>query len=189
MSVKKQKAHWLCYFSYIINLYAQAFIIGVNAKNIYKELAAAYYNQDFKKIELLQKKHKVVRLLYNLIQYIRITPQCRTAFKKIKISSALAKFNGLEVCDKILYRALVLRFRQDFSNNVKRQGFNSCGFRLLIRQQKIKIILLLFKLIKLKLIPTSLFITIKHAKTPYSQQFFASLTIKIVLRSSARTIH
>ena len=53
ISVKKRKAYKLYYFSYIINLYAQAFIIGVNAENIYKDLAAIYYNQDFKKIELL----------------------------------------------------------------------------------------------------------------------------------------
>jgi len=53
MSVKKRKAYRLYYFSYIINLYTQAFIIGVNAENIYKDLAAVYYNQDFKRIELL----------------------------------------------------------------------------------------------------------------------------------------
>ena len=50
---KKRKAYRLCYFSYITNLYAQAFIVGVNAENICKDLAAAYWDQDFKKIELL----------------------------------------------------------------------------------------------------------------------------------------
>ena len=50
---KKKKAYRLYYFGYIINLYTQAFIIGVNVKNIYKDLAAAYHDQDFKKIKLL----------------------------------------------------------------------------------------------------------------------------------------
>ena len=51
--VKKQKACWLYYFSYITNLYMQAFIVGPNTKNIYKKLSTAYYNHNFKKIEQL----------------------------------------------------------------------------------------------------------------------------------------
>jgi len=42
MLVKKRKARRLHCFGYIINLYAQAFIIGVNAENVYKDLAAMY---------------------------------------------------------------------------------------------------------------------------------------------------
>ena len=42
MLVKKRKAHRLYYFGYITNLYAQAFIIEVNAENVYKDLAAIY---------------------------------------------------------------------------------------------------------------------------------------------------
>ena len=53
MLVKKRKACRLRCFSYIINLYAQAFIVGVDAENICKDLAAVYWDQDFKKIELL----------------------------------------------------------------------------------------------------------------------------------------
>ena len=38
----------------------------------------------------------------------------------IKIRGTLAKFNGLEVYTKILYRALVLSLRINFIYNVKR---------------------------------------------------------------------
>ena len=53
MSVKKRKARRLYYFSYIINLYAQAFIIGVNTEKVYKDLATTYRDQDLKRIEQL----------------------------------------------------------------------------------------------------------------------------------------
>jgi len=42
MLVKKRKARRLRYFGYITNLYAQAFIVGVDAKKVCKDLAAAY---------------------------------------------------------------------------------------------------------------------------------------------------
>ena len=44
ISMKKRKARRLRYFGHIINLYAQAFIIGVNIENICKDLATAYYD-------------------------------------------------------------------------------------------------------------------------------------------------
>ena len=53
MLVKKRKACRLYCFGYITNLCAQAFIVGVDAENVCKNLAAAYHNQDFKKIKLL----------------------------------------------------------------------------------------------------------------------------------------
>ena len=40
--VKKRKARRLRCFSYITNLYAQAFIIGVNVEKVYKDLATTY---------------------------------------------------------------------------------------------------------------------------------------------------
>jgi hypothetical protein len=42
MLVKKRKACKLRCFSYITNLYAQAFIIGVNIEKVYKDLATIY---------------------------------------------------------------------------------------------------------------------------------------------------
>ena len=106
MSAKKRKARRLHCFSYITNLCAQAFIIGVNAEKVCKDLAAAYHNQDLKRIDQLWKKRGAVGLLHNLVRYIQMTPQRRTVFKRIEIRGALAKFDGLEVRN----RALVLRF-------------------------------------------------------------------------------
>ena len=34
MPVKQRKAHYLYYFGYIVNLYAQAFIVGKDAKKV-----------------------------------------------------------------------------------------------------------------------------------------------------------
>ena len=42
MLVKKRKARRLRCFGYITNLYAQAFIVGVDAEKVCKDLAAAY---------------------------------------------------------------------------------------------------------------------------------------------------
>jgi len=67
ISAKLCKGHQLYCFSYITNLCAQAFIIGNNAKGVCKELATAYYKMDFKKVEDLWRKHRAIRLLYNLI--------------------------------------------------------------------------------------------------------------------------
>ena len=106
MSVKKRKTRRLRCFGHITNLCAQAFIVGPDAENICKELSAAYRNHDFKKIEQLWKKRGAVGILHNLVRYIRMTPQRRTAFRKIEMGGALAEFDDLEVRD----RALVLRF-------------------------------------------------------------------------------
>ena len=51
--VKIYKEYWLYYFSYIINLYAQAFIIKNNAEGVYKEFVRVYYKINFKKIKEL----------------------------------------------------------------------------------------------------------------------------------------
>ena len=106
---KLRKGYRLCYFSYITNLYAQAFIIRNNIEGTYKELATIYYKIDFKKVKELQRKREAVGLLYNLMRYIYIILQYYSFFQGIKIGGPLAEFNRLEVSNKILYRALVLR--------------------------------------------------------------------------------
>lgn len=93
MSAKKRKACWLRCFGHIINLCAQAFIIGKDAEKICKEMASVYYEMDFKRVQELWKKWGSIRLLYNLIQYIRMTPQRRGFFKSIKIRGDLAKYD------------------------------------------------------------------------------------------------
>ena len=106
MSAKKRKARRLRCFGHITNLCAQAFIVGVDAEKVCKDLAAAYRDQDLKRIDQLWKKRGAVGLLHNLVRYIRMTPQRRAVFKRIEIGGALAEFDGLEVHN----RALVLRF-------------------------------------------------------------------------------
>ena len=67
MSVRLRKGRRLYYFSYITNLYAQAFIIGSNIEGVRKELATAYRGIDFKKVKNLWRKRGAVGLLYNLV--------------------------------------------------------------------------------------------------------------------------
>lgn len=55
-------------------LCAQAFIIGSDAEGVCKELATAYREMDFKKVEDLWRKRGAVGLLHNLVRYIRMTP-------------------------------------------------------------------------------------------------------------------
>ena len=108
MSVKLRKGRRLRCFGHITNLCAQAFIVGGDAEGVCKQLATAYYEMDFKKVEELWRKRGAVGLLHNLVRYIRMTPQRRGFFRRIKIGGPLAEFDGLEVSNKILYRTLVL---------------------------------------------------------------------------------
>jgi hypothetical protein len=82
---------------HIINLCAQAFLVGKDADKICKELEAAYRDGDMKKIgELWQKKGAIGRL-HNIIRYIRASPQRRKFFRSIEVGGDLAIFDGLEV--------------------------------------------------------------------------------------------
>ena len=53
MPVKKRKARRLRCFGHIVNLCAQAFIIGKDAEKICKEMASAYREMDFKRVQEL----------------------------------------------------------------------------------------------------------------------------------------
>jgi hypothetical protein len=53
MSPKKQKARRLRCFGHIVNLYIQAFIVGKDTEKVCKELATAYREIDFKKVDKL----------------------------------------------------------------------------------------------------------------------------------------
>ena len=97
MSPKKRKVRRLRCFGHIVNLCAQAFIVGKDAEKVCKELATAYREMDFKKVDELWKKRGAVGLMHNLVRYIRNGPQRRDFFKRIKIGGSLAEFDGLEV--------------------------------------------------------------------------------------------
>ena len=74
ISVKQRKARRLRCFGHIINLCAQAFIVGKDSEKICKQLSAAYRNWDIATVEKLWRKRGAVGLLYNIVQYIRLTP-------------------------------------------------------------------------------------------------------------------
>lgn len=105
MSAKQRKARRLRCFGHITNLCAQAFIVGKDAERVCKDLATAYREMDFKKVEELWRKRGAVGLLHNLVRYIRMTPQRRRFFESIKIGGPLAEFDGLEVsyCNRIYF--------------------------------------------------------------------------------------
>ena len=82
------------YFSYIVNLCAQAFIIGSDTDRVLKEIDRAIQEMDFKKVRQLWKKQGAIGLFQNLIRYIRASPQRRQMFKGIKVGD---RYDGLEV--------------------------------------------------------------------------------------------
>jgi hypothetical protein len=78
-------------------LCAQAFLVGKDADKICKELEATYRDGDMKKIGELWWKRGAIGRLYNIIRYIRASPQRCKFFKLIELDSDLAIFNGLEL--------------------------------------------------------------------------------------------
>ena len=62
------------------------------------ELEIAYLRKDFKKITGIWRKQGALGRLHNIVRYIRMTPQRREEFRRIKIEGQkLEEFNGLEV--------------------------------------------------------------------------------------------
>ena len=82
---------------HVINLCAQAFLIGKDAEKVCKQLESALKDGDFKKIRALWRKRGSIGRLHNVIRYIRANPQRRNRFAKIVEGGELAKFDGLQV--------------------------------------------------------------------------------------------
>lgn len=97
MTKKQRKGRRLRCFGHIVNLVAQAFIVGKDADKVCKRLATAYREQDFKTVETLWKKRGAIGLLHTIVRYIRYSPQRRGFFKQIRMEGKLAEFDGLEV--------------------------------------------------------------------------------------------
>ena len=97
MSQKQRLRRRLRCFGHIVNLCAQAFIIGKDAEKICRDLKAAYREGDLKQIGELWRKRGAIGRLHNIVWYIRASPQRHQFFKSIKISGDLAAFDGLEV--------------------------------------------------------------------------------------------
>jgi hypothetical protein len=97
MSAKQRKARRLRCFGHIVNLCAQAFIVGKDAEKVCKKLATAYRDNDMKTVEKLWRDRGAVGLLHNIVRYIRMTPQRRGFFRRIQMGGSLAEFDALEV--------------------------------------------------------------------------------------------
>lgn len=97
ISKRQIKRRRLRCFGHIVNLCAQAFLMGKDAEKICKDLDAAVREGDWKKIGDLWRKRGSIGRLHNLIRYIRATPQRRNRFMAIVVGGEAAAFNGLQV--------------------------------------------------------------------------------------------
>ena len=97
MSDKQRRRRRLRCFGHIVNLCAQAFLIGKDAERVCKDLDSAYHEGDLKKIGELWRKRGAIGRLHNIVRYIRASPQRRQFFKSIICGGDIAEFDGLEV--------------------------------------------------------------------------------------------
>jgi hypothetical protein len=103
MSKKHRLRRRLRCFGHIVNLCAQAFIMGKDAEKTCKDLESAYREGDLTRIGELWKRRGAIGRLHNTVRYIRASPQRRQFFRSIEIGGELAAFDGLEV--RPLFRA------------------------------------------------------------------------------------
>ncbi|KAM5529528.1 transposase-like protein [Fusarium oxysporum f. sp. phaseoli] len=97
MSRKHRVRRRLRCFGHIVNLCAQAFIMGKDASKTCKDLDSAYREGDYTRIRELWKKRGAIGRLHNIVRYIRASPQRRQFFRSIQIGGDLAAFDGLEL--------------------------------------------------------------------------------------------
>ncbi|KAG7413394.1 putative AC transposase [Fusarium oxysporum f. sp. raphani] len=97
MSRKHRVRRRLRCFGHIVNVCAQAFIMGKDASKTCKDLDSAYREGDYTRIRELWKKRGAIGRLHNIVRYIRASPQRRQFFRSIQISGDLAAFDGLEL--------------------------------------------------------------------------------------------
>ena len=99
---KQRERRRLRCLGHIINLAAQAFLLGKKAEITIDELEIAYIRNDFDKIAAIWKKHGALGRLHNIIRYIRMTPQRREEFRRIVIEGQeWEDFNELEVSNSL----------------------------------------------------------------------------------------
>ncbi|KJZ68504.1 hypothetical protein HIM_12105 [Hirsutella minnesotensis 3608] len=96
ISDKQRRRRRLRCFGYIVNLCAQAFLIGKEANKVCKDLDAAYKDGDMTRIRELWRKRGAIGRLHNIIRYIRASPQRRQFFRSIACGGELSEFDGLE---------------------------------------------------------------------------------------------
>ena len=98
MSARQRRRRRLRCLGHVINLVAQAFLLGKQYQETLDQLELAYRRHDFDSIAKVWRKQGVLGRLHNIIRYIRMTPQRRAEWRKIVIGTeAWSLFDGLEV--------------------------------------------------------------------------------------------
>lgn len=105
MTKKQRLRRRLRCLGHIINLCAQAFLVGQDADKICKELESAYRDGDMKNIGELWRKRGAIGRLHNIVRYIRASPQRRQFFRSIEVGGDLSIFDGLEVSHSVLFES------------------------------------------------------------------------------------
>jgi hypothetical protein len=82
---------------HIINICADAFLMGKDAEKIAREMDTALREGDIKRVGELWRKRGALGRLHNIVKYIRGSPQRREFFGKQVCGGELAAFDGLEV--------------------------------------------------------------------------------------------
>ena len=82
MSQKQRRRRRLRCLGHVVNIAAQAFLLGKGAEKTLDELEIAFLRQDFQKIADIWRKQGALGKLHNIIRYIRMTPQHRQEFRR-----------------------------------------------------------------------------------------------------------
>jgi hypothetical protein len=98
MSAKQRLRRRLRCLGHVINLSAQAFLLGKRSQETLDQLELANLRHDFEAIAKVWREQGVLGRLHNIIRYIRMTPQRRAEWRKIVIGTEQwSLFDGLEV--------------------------------------------------------------------------------------------
>jgi hypothetical protein len=97
MSEKQRKRRRLRCLAHVVNLAAQAFLLGKRSDTTLEELQLAYSRHDFEAIANIWRKQGALGRLHNIIRYIRMSPQRREEFRRCIVGGELAEFDLLEV--------------------------------------------------------------------------------------------
>jgi hypothetical protein len=98
MNEKQRRRRRLRCLGHVVNLAAQAFLLGSQSQETLDQLGLANGRRDFEAIAKLWRKQGVLGRLHNIVRYIRMTPQRRAEWRKITIGSGESSlFDRLEV--------------------------------------------------------------------------------------------
>jgi len=98
MNTKQRLRRRLRCLGHVINLSAQAFLLGKQSQETLDQLELANLRHDFEAIAKVWREQGALGRLHNIVRYIRMTPQRRAEWRKIVIGTEQwSLFDGLEV--------------------------------------------------------------------------------------------